>query len=296
MTERHASRTALLVAAYRARASRREGALIADPWAASLAGADGEALAAKVDAFLVERELWIAVRTAWLDEHVLRWIRDRAVDQNAVDQSSAKTQVVVLGAGLDARAARLAHEGVRFFEVDQSATQKEKLARLGQLPGYPKDAATYVACDFERDDFLERLTSSGFDTSTPALILWEGVTYYLPEVAIRATLRRVATSCEPRSVLLFDHFTRTFVEGATRADGDQQARELVEGLGERFVWGSNDPLPMLVEEGFRHVRSVSFDEACLSLTGTYRRERQFRFQRLVVASVSPPPRLAAVSA
>lgn len=85
-------------------------------------------------------------------------------------------------------------------------------------------------------------------------------------------------------------------EGATRADGDQQARELVEGLGERFVWGSNDPLPLLVEEGFRHVRSVSFDEACLSLTGTYRRERQFRFQRLVLCSVSPPARLAALSA
>ena len=240
MTERHASRTALLVAAYRARASRREGALISDPWAAGLAGEDGEALAAKVDAFLNERELWIAVRTAWLDEHVLRWIRDRAAEKSA-----APTQVVVLGAGLDARAARLAHDGVRFFEVDQPATQKEKLARLGQLPGYPKDAATYVACDFEKDDFLDRLGKSGFDTSTPAMILWEGVTYYLPEPAIRATLRRVSTGCDPRSVLLFDHFTRSFVE------------------------------------------------ACLSLTGTYRRERQFRFQRLVVASVTPPPRLSA---
>lgn len=279
MTERHASRTALLVAAYRARASRREGALISDPWAAGLAGDDGEALAAKVDSFLNERELWIAVRTAWLDEHVLRWIRDHA----------APTQVVVLGAGLDARAARLAHEGVRFFEVDQPATQKEKLARLGHLPGYPRDAATYVACDFEKDDFLDRLAKNGFDPACPALILWEGVTYYLPEPAIRATLRRVSTGCEPRSVLLFDHFTRSFVEGATRADGDQQARELVEGLGESFVWGSNDPLPMLFEEGFRHVRSVSFDEACLSLTGTYRRERQFRFQRLVSASVTAPP-------
>ena len=286
MIERHASRTALLVAAYRARASRREGALISDPWAAGLAGKDGEALAVKVDAFLNERELWIAVRTAWLDEHVLRWIRDHA----------APTQVVVLGAGLDARAARLAHDGVRFFEVDQPATQKEKLARLAQLSSYPKDAATYVACDFEKDDFLDRLVSNGFDASLPALILWEGVSYYLPEAAIRATLRRVSAGCDPRSVLLFDHFTRSFVEGATRADGDQQARDLVESLGEQFVWGSNDPLPMLFEEGFRHVRSVSFDEACLSLTGTYRRERQFRFQRLVVASVTPPPRLAAISA
>ncbi|MEA2748677.1 MAG: hypothetical protein QOI41_2820 [Myxococcales bacterium] len=282
MTERHASRTALLVAAYRARATRRDDALISDPWAAGLAGDEGEALAAKVDAFLNERELWIAVRTAWLDEHVLRWIRDRDPNHGA--------QVVVLGAGFDARAARLARPGVRFFEVDQPATQEEKLASIARVAGYPKDAATYVACDFEKDDFLERLASSGFDTSSPAMIVWEGVTPYLHEPAIRATLRRVATGCDPRSVLLFDHFTRNFVEGATRADGDQQTRDLVEELGERFVWGSNDPLPMLFEEGFRHVRSVSFDEACLSLTGTYRRERQFRFQRLVVASRTAPPR------
>ncbi len=269
----------MLVAAYRARASRRDGALISDPWAAGLAGEEGEALAAKVDSFLNERELWIAVRTAWLDEHVLRWIRDHA-----------STQVVVLGAGLDARAARLAHQGVRFFEVDQPATQAEKLARLAQVSGYPKDAATYVACDFEKDDFLDRLTKSGFDASSPALVLWEGVTYYLPELAVRATFRRIATGCDPRSVVLFDHFTRSFVDGSTRAAADQQARDLVEELGERFLWGSNDPLPLLYEEGFRHVRSVSFDEACLSLTGTYRRERQFRFQRMVLASVTPPAR------
>ena len=300
MNERHASRTALLVAAYRARASRREGALISDPWAAGLAGDDGEALAAKVDAFLNERELWIAVRTAWLDEHVLRWIRDHATPEGAAPAApAAPAQVVVLGAGLDARAARLAHEGVRFFEVDQPATQAEKLARIAQLPGYPEHAATYVTCDFEKDDFLDRLAKSGFDPSSPALVLWEGVTYYLPEPAVRATLRRIATGCDPRSVVLFDCFTRSFVDGSTRAAADQQARELVEELGERFVWGSNDPLPLLYEEGFRHVRSVSFDEACLSLTGTYRRERQFRFQRLVLASVTPPARekgLGAVSA
>src|SRR4051794_7530287 len=103
MTERHASRTALLVAAYRARASKRAEPLISDPWAEGLAGADGEALAAKVDGFLNERELWIALRTAYLDAHVVTWTKDVEA-----------AQVVLLGAGLDARAARFAKPGVRF--------------------------------------------------------------------------------------------------------------------------------------------------------------------------------------
>jgi O-methyltransferase involved in polyketide biosynthesis len=125
---------------------------------------------------------------------------------------------------------------------------------------------------------------SGFDVSTPALIVWEGVTYYLPEPAIRATLRRIATGCDPSSLLLFDFFTRGFVEGASRTDADMQTRGLVEELGEKFLFGTNDPLPMLAEEGFRQVRTISFDEICLSVTGTYKRERQFRFQRFVLAS------------
>ena len=79
-----------------------------------------------------------------------------------------------------------------------------------------------------------------------------------------------------------------FVEASALPEADLKARELVEALGERFVFGTNDPLPMLFEEGFRHVRSVSFDEACLSLTGSYDRNRQFRFQRMVLASATAP--------
>jgi methyltransferase (TIGR00027 family) len=273
MTERKASRTALMVAAYRGRASAREKPLISDPWATALAGPEGAAIAAEVDSFLKDRELWIAVRTAFLDEEVMRW---------------PGTQVVILGAGLDTRAARLAKPGVRFFEVDHPASQHDKLARLAALEGYPRDAATHVACDFEKDDFLERLCAQGFEADAPALVLWEGVTPYLHETAIRSTLRRIAHGCHPRTTLLFDHLTRSFIERRKHTDVDEKAHDVVDALGERFVFGSNDPLPMLYEEGFRHVRSVSFDEATLSLTGTYDRERAFRFQRIVLASRTKP--------
>jgi methyltransferase (TIGR00027 family) len=279
VNEGNASRTALLVAAYRARASARPEPLIHDPWAAGLAGADGEEIAARVDAFMKDRELWIAVRTAHLDAELSRWISERKA-----------TQVVVLGAGFDTRAARFARDGVRFFEVDHPATQAEKLSRLQKLARYPLGAATFVSCDFEREDFLDRLVANGFDCKTPAFILWEGVTPYLHEPAIRSTLRRIASGCHAESELWFDHFTRKFVEASALPEADLKARELVEALGERFVFGTNDPLPMLFEEGFRHVRSVSFDEACLSLTGSYERDRQFRFQRMVLASCTAPRR------
>ncbi len=254
---------------------------MSDPWAAALAGPEGEALATQVDRFLTHRELWVAVRTAYLDEQVRAWTHAKP----------KMRQVVLLGAGLDTRAARLSCRGVRFFEVDHPASQRDKRQRLARAKGYPVKAATYVACDFEHDDFLTRLAEAGFRSDVPALVLWEGVTPYLPEPAVRGTLRRVASGCHPGTVLLFDHFLKKVIDAPSRPAKDDQARSFVETLGERFVFGTNDFVPILFEEGFRHVRSLSFDEACLSLTGTYLREREFRFQRIVLASRSPVGRV-----
>jgi methyltransferase (TIGR00027 family) len=251
--------------------------LISDPWAEALAGPEGEALAQRVDQIMAHRELWVATRTAVIDEQVLA--RTRA--------PTPVRQVVLLGAGLDTRAARLATPGVRFFEVDHPASQGDKLERVRRIPGYPVAGVAYVACDFERDDFIARLLHAGFRDDAPALIIWEGVTPYLLEPAIRGTLRRIATRCDPGTVLIFDHFMKRLVESPSLPAKDEKTRAFVDALGERFVFGTNDPLPMLYEEGFRHVRSVSFDEACLSLTGTYAREREFRFQRIVLASCTP---------
>ncbi len=268
MLATQASRTASLVAAYRARASARANPVCTDPWAAALAGDEGFALAEAYDRAFPPMELWVAVRTAYFDSHVRHWTA----------APSGFGQVVVLGAGLDTRAARFQREGLTFFEVDHPATQADKERRLAMLSGYPTGAAIHVRCDFATDDFFVQLTGRGFMAERPAVVLWEGVTPYLPEAVIRRTLHRVAASCHPETVLLFDHL------GKPKPDQVAESHSFVDDLCEKVLWGSNDPLPMLYEEGFRHVRSVSFDEACLSLTGSYERGREFRFQRMVLAS------------
>jgi methyltransferase (TIGR00027 family) len=272
-----ASRTARMVAALRGRASARPQPLCDDPWALALAGEEGEALADAFSPNFPAFELWMAVRTAYLDQYVRHF--------TASPQDF--TQVVILGAGLDTRAARLARPGVTFFEVDHPATQADKRARVDTLPGYPREAARYVACDFETQDFMTTLQTAGFDPGRAALVLWEGVVPYLSEPAIRASLRRIAQACEPRSVLLFDYVgKRIATRQGLRAD-DERNVALLDGLGEPVVFGTNDVLPMLHDEGFRHVRTVSFDEACLSLTGSYDRARMFRFQHVAIASRVP---------
>lgn len=271
------SRTALLVAAYRARASAREDAICHDPHAAVLAGDDGHAFARSYDQVNPHLELWVSLRTAAIDAEV------RAAMKDGIGQ------IVILGAGLDTRAARLGRPGVRFFEVDRPETQAEKIRRLALLEGYPHEAATYVTCNFENEDFLTRLVDSGFHVNEPALFVWEGVTYYLTEPAVRATLRRIAEGTHPRSRVVFDYVGKRFVEGRLKDERDLAARDYVAKLGEPFVFGTNDVLPLLYEVGFRHVRNDTFDELCLTWTGTYERERRFRFQYLAAASRTPPP-------
>lgn len=270
-----ASTTALMVAAYRARATAAPDAICDDPWAAALAGAHGEAAATRFDQAFPHMTLWMAVRTAFIDRKARAWL------------DSGESQIVLLGAGMDTRAARLARPGARFFEVDQGATQAVKRERVAALDGYPAEAAAFVRCDFEREDFLEQLTAGGGDAARPALFIWEGVTYYLSEAAVRATLTRLGEGASPDSVVLFDHFGKAMVrppeEGSAR-----DTSQALSGMGEPVRFGTNNPLPLLHGAGFRHILSVSFEQACLALTGTWERERAFRFQWMVQASVRRP--------
>jgi methyltransferase (TIGR00027 family) len=191
------------------------------------------------DQAVPEVGLGIALRTAWLDDAVGRW---------------TGTQVVLLGAGFDSRAARLARPGLSFFEIDHPATQAEKRAILKDLRDYPRDAATMLACDFEKDDFAALLLGSGFRREEPTLVLWEGVVAYLTEAAVRATVRKLAAILIPPSMLLFDPIAPP---GGAQPDGfSRVARD----AGEPFLFTCPDVRPLLLGEGFSRAETMSMDE------------------------------------
>ncbi|MEA4926174.1 MAG: SAM-dependent methyltransferase [Syntrophomonadaceae bacterium] len=115
-------------------------------------------------------------------------------------------QFVILGAGFDTRAYRLPEaRQVRAFEVDAPNTQALKREMLRKA-NIDTSGVTFVAADFETQDWLSRLIDAGFDIGQPALFLWEGVIIYLDREAVETTLRKIA-STSPGSVLAFDYFT-----------------------------------------------------------------------------------------
>lgn len=115
-------------------------------------------------------------------------------------------QFVILGAGFDTRAFRPPANGaVKCFEVDAPKTQAVKRAMLAKA-GLDSTGVTFVAADFEEEDWLAKLVDAGLDSLKPALFLWEGVSMYLRREAVESTLRRIASTARG-SVVAFDYIT-----------------------------------------------------------------------------------------
>lgn len=150
---------------------------------------------------------------------------DTVVDQYYADVE----QFVSLGAGFDTRAFRLPKDAqVRSFEIDTPKTQAIKREMLKKA-GIDSAGITFVAADFEKDDWLTRLVEAGFDINKPALFLWEGVIMYLDKEAAEDTLRKIASTAKG-SVVAFDYMTTEplesqalycrFARAGTRANGE----------------------------------------------------------------------------
>jgi methyltransferase (TIGR00027 family) len=122
---------------------------------------------------------FMAVRTAWFDEFFL----------NAV--SSGPRQVVILAAGLDARAWRLPWpDGTTVYELDQAKVLDFKSSTLQRRGAQPTARLVSVAVDL-RQDWPTVLREAGFDASQPSVWSAEGLLRYLPAKAQDLLFERI---------------------------------------------------------------------------------------------------------
>jgi methyltransferase (TIGR00027 family) len=179
MTAMEASRTAVLVCQGRAAADGRIAVgRFADPVAITMLR-EGERIpvdwvrAGTPPAGWAERVDYEAVR-ACAELMVPRTI---AIDEAV--RARPAPQVVILGAGLDARAWRMKElAGVDVFEVDHPASQQDKRDWIGdQVP--LAGSLRYVPVDLTRDRLDAALTEAGHQPSAPTTWIWEGVVPYL---------------------------------------------------------------------------------------------------------------------
>jgi methyltransferase (TIGR00027 family) len=157
-------------------------------------------------------------------------MRTRAIDDAIVSAIDAGIeQVVVLGAGLDARAYRMpALRSVRVAELDHPATQRYKRAQLERTR--TRHDVRFVPVDFERDGLSEALSAAQFSPEVPTLFLWEGVVMYLSLLAFEATVDALAAFAADGSRLLVTYVAPT-PEGVVSTAAE---RWLLSAIGEPY--------------------------------------------------------------
>ncbi|KLO31239.1 class I SAM-dependent methyltransferase [Mycobacterium haemophilum] len=187
--------TALGVAAARAAETESENPLINDPFARVFVDAAGDgmwsiyanptlhAAASELDPTIPARiQLMIdfmATRTAFFDEFFLA-----AADAGV-------RQVVILAAGLDARAWRLPWpDGTVVYELDQPKVLEFKSATLREHGAHPTAQLVQVPIDL-RQDWPKALQDAGFDASQRCVWSAEGLVRYLPAQAQDLLFERI---------------------------------------------------------------------------------------------------------
>jgi methyltransferase (TIGR00027 family) len=139
-------------------------------------------------------------------------LRTRAYDDFVREGLAAGvTQIVLLGAGFDARGLRLpeipAH-GARVYEIDfpRQLEDKRRILAAGGFALPPWIA--HVACDLAAPGFEERLAedleASGFHLGRGARVIMEGVTAYIDRTTLDHNLAFVARACGRGSTVGFE--------------------------------------------------------------------------------------------
>ena len=182
-------RTALAVSLARAIESERSDAWFDDPLARNLASRDAavrEALGAEFAHIGDGLQSWIAVRTRFLDDVVL----------DAVEEGIR--QIVIVGAGMDARSFRLPlPDGTTVYEVDRDdvLTVKQRVVDSSALR--PRSRRLVVVGDVMDPGWLRSLSGWGWRTDQPTLWVLEGfLIYFEAEVRTRILTEIAEASAE----------------------------------------------------------------------------------------------------
>ncbi|MHB8466014.1 MAG: class I SAM-dependent methyltransferase [Acidimicrobiales bacterium] len=158
--------------------------------------------------------------------------RTRFFDTQTVTAIDAGiTQIVITGAGYDGRALRYAKPGVRYFELDHSDTQRDKLARLAKL-NIDVGSVAFATADFRLDDVDAVLFAAGHDRAVPSLFVCEGVTGYIERPALARLFGALATAGAPGSRFAVNFRVRDPSEPRWRAARRAALDGAVSALGE----------------------------------------------------------------
>ena len=184
-----------------------------------------------------------AARTRLIDD----WTRE------AVQAGAA--QLVIMGAGFDCRALRIAELKTGLtFELDRPEMLDLK-SRL--LDGVQASHLRRIPIDFLNERPENRLIGAGYSPSAKTLFIWEGVTNYLDATAVDAGFDFVGRSA-PGSRVIFTYVHADALDGSFQAPGLAPLLERLRKIGEKWTFGfrPQEVPPYLAQRGLRLIADL----------------------------------------
>jgi methyltransferase (TIGR00027 family) len=213
---------------------RGDGALFEDPLAREFAAPRGFELLDKYRGSGVVE--FVAIRTRFLDDTI-----------QSLLSSTPIRQVVLVAAGMDARAFRLAWpEDTTVYEVDHRALLDEKQRRLSRLGAQPVVQRREVRADLAQD-WVPELTRAGFARRRPTLWVIEGLLFFLTEEQAATLLEVIASASAPGSWLALDMLSKQ----SLRSPITRSFLAALERDGIPWRFGTDEPAGFLAASGWR---------------------------------------------
>ena len=228
--------TALAMAAARAQESQRLEPLFHDPFAGLLAGHVNAAYRQHSGGQQQEQAPYLEIRTRFFDDFLMETVGAGGV-----------RQVILLGAGMDARAFRLAWPpSTVLFELEQAGVLQLKEELLVSIGARPTCNRSTLNLDLVEDELEAKLTAAGFDPNSPAVWLAEGLFCYLEEATVLKTIRSLSRLSAPGSRLGTDFVNEVYFSSSWT----KEWLEYMESLGAPWRFGTNSPETLLAAYGW----------------------------------------------
>jgi len=146
-------------------------------------------------------------------------------------------QYVILGAGMDTfaflRPDLMGYLDV--FEIDHPAIQEFKINRLIELGWEHQAKLHFIPVDFTKESLATALNrSSSYDPNVKSFFSWFGVTPYLTQKEVFATLRSIREIASVGSTIIFGYIDADKFILEKSSSQMQKTLEFLQNIGEQF--------------------------------------------------------------
>jgi methyltransferase (TIGR00027 family) len=235
MIQDQASRTAQYMAFFRALETARplSRRLFEDPFAKLFLTPRLKFISGLCKIPVINRTVRAFIDYRWPGALTSAIARTRFIDDEVKLELKAGTkQLIILGAGYDTRPYRFQEMlKVMVYEIDHPSTSaaKQKIMKSNHV--------RFVPVDFNSEALESRMVAEGYDSALRTVFIWEGVTNYLTESAVDATLRWCSTAA-PGSVVIFTYVDSRVLNAPENFYGTKPLFKALKQAGENWTFGS----------------------------------------------------------